>query len=65
MFRLLICHECHNIKDLSSIILYSNRAIVGEKMDGKIEGKMKIQKLEYLENENSFSDEIKIIFHSL
>ena len=34
-------------------------------MDGKIEGKMKIQKLEYLENENSFSDEIKIIFHSL
>ena len=24
-----------------------------------------IQKLEYLENENSFLDEIKIIFHSL
>ena len=28
------------------------------------EGKMEIQKAEYLENEKSFSDEIKNIFHS-
>ena len=30
----------------------------------KKEGKTKIQKLEYLENENSFLDEIKNIFYS-
>ena len=29
---------------------------------GKNEGKTKIQKFEYLENEKSFSDEIKNIF---
>ena len=29
------------------------------------EGKMEIQKIEYLENEKSFSDEIKNTFHSL
>ena len=28
------------------------------------EGKLKIQKFEYLENENSFLDEIKDIFHN-
>ena len=28
------------------------------------EGKTKIQKLEYLENEKSFLDEVKNIFHS-
>ena len=32
--------------------------------DGKKEGKTEIQKLEYLENEKSFLDEIKNIFHS-
>ena len=31
---------------------------------GEKEGKMEIQKLEYLKNEKSFSDEIKNIFHS-
>ena len=31
---------------------------------GKKEGKVKIQKFEYLENEKSFLDEIKNIFHS-
>ena len=30
----------------------------------KKEGKTKIQKFEYLENENSFFDKIKNIFHS-
>ena len=30
----------------------------------KKEGKTKIQKFEYLENENSFLDKIKNIFHS-
>ena len=30
----------------------------------KKEGKTKIQKFEYLENEKSFSDETKNIFHS-
>ena len=30
----------------------------------KKEGKMKIQKFEYLENEKSFLDETKNIFHS-
>ena len=30
----------------------------------KKEGETKIQKIEHLENEKSFSDEIKIIFHS-
>ena len=32
--------------------------------DGGKEGKMEIQKSEYLENEQSFLDEIKDIFHS-
>ena len=32
---------------------------------GKKEGKMKIQKSEYLENEKSFVDEIKNIFQLL
>ena len=30
----------------------------------KKEGKMKIQKIEHLENKKSFLDEIKTIFHS-
>ena len=29
-----------------------------------IEGKLEIQKFEYLENRNSFLDEIKSIFHN-
>ena len=33
-------------------------------LQGEKEGKTKIQKSEYLENENSFLDEIKSIFHS-
>ena len=33
-------------------------------LTGKKEGKMKIQKFEYLENEKSFLDEIKNISHS-
>ena len=32
--------------------------------DGGKEGKMEIQKFEYLESGKSFLDEIKIIFHS-
>ena len=32
--------------------------------DGEKEGKMEIQKSEYLENEKNFLDEIKNIFHS-
>ena len=31
---------------------------------GEKEGKMEIQKFEYLKNEKSFLDEIKNIFHS-
>ena len=33
-------------------------------LTGEKEGKMEIQKLEYLENEKSFLDEIKNVFHS-
>ena len=33
-------------------------------LTGEKEGKMEIQKSEYLENEKSFLDEIKNIFHS-
>ena len=33
-------------------------------LTGKKEGKMNIQKFEYLENEKSFLDEINNIFHS-
>ena len=33
-------------------------------LTGKKKGKTEIQKLEYLENEKSFLDEIKNIFHS-
>ena len=33
-------------------------------LTGKKEGKMKIQKFEYLDNEKSFLDEIKNISHS-
>ena len=33
-------------------------------LTGRKEGKVEIQKLEYLENEKSFLDEIKSIFHS-
>ena len=33
--------------------------------DGKKEGKMKVQKSEYLENEKSFLDEIKNLFRIL
>ena len=32
--------------------------------DGQKEGKVEIQKFEYLENEKNFLDEIKNIFHS-
>ena len=35
-----------------------------QRLTGKKEGKEKIQKFEYLENEKSFLDEIKNIFHS-
>ena len=44
--------------DLSSINLWSNS------WEGKKEGKRERQKCEYLENEKSFLDEIKSIFHS-
>ena len=47
-----------NFKDLSSIILQSNDRQVEK------EGRTEIQKIEYLENEKSFLDEIKRIFHS-
>ena len=33
-------------------------------LTGEKEGKTKIQKFEYLENKNSFLDEIRNIFHS-
>ena len=33
-------------------------------VDGEKEGKTEIQKFEYLDNEKSFLDEIKNIFHS-
>ena len=33
-------------------------------LQGEKEGKTKIQKSEYLENEKSFLDELKNIFHS-
>ena len=43
---------------ISSIILESND-LLGRKV-----GKMKMQKIEYLENKKNFSDEIKSIFHN-
>ena len=49
---------CHKIQDLSWIELSSNG------WQGEQEGKMEIQKFEYLEKEKSFLDEIKNIFHS-
>ena len=48
----------HKLWDFSWINLWSNG------WHGKIEGRTKIQKFKYLENEKSFSDEIKSIFHS-
>ena len=36
----------------------------GNGWQGKIEGKLKIQKFEYLENEKRFLDEIKSIFQN-
>ena len=48
----------HKLLDLSSINLKSNG------WQGEKEGKMEIQKFKYLENEKSFLDEIKSIFHS-
>ena len=49
---------CHEFCDLSSVILQSNGRQVEK------EGRMEIQKYEYLENEKSSLDEIKSIFHS-
>ena len=46
----------NKLKDLSSIILYSDGR------QGKKEGKTLIQKIEYLENEKTFSYETKGIF---
>ena len=46
----------HELWDLSSIILQSNGRQVEK------EGRTEIQKLEYLENEKSFLDEIKTFF---
>ena len=43
---------------MSSIILESND------QRGNNDGKPEIQKLEYLDNEKSFLDEIKSIFHN-
>ena len=48
----------HKLWDLSSIKLSSNG------WQGEKEGRVKIQKFEYLQNEKSFFDEIKNIFHS-
>ena len=48
----------HELQDLSSIILWS----YGRQVEKK--GRAEIQKIEYLENEKSFLDEIKSIFHS-
>ena len=48
----------HKFQDLSSIKLSSNG------WQGEKEEKVKIQKFEYLQNEKSFLDEIKNIFHS-
>ena len=45
------------LEDLSWIKLWSNG------WQGEKEGKMEIQKFEYLENEKSFFDEIKNMFH--
>ena len=45
-------------EDLSSIILQSNG------WQEEKEGRMEIQKFEYLENKKSFLDTIKSIFHS-
>ena len=47
------------IDNSSSIILWSNGR------QGEKEGRMEIQKLEYLGNEQSFLDEIKSIFQFL
>ena len=47
----------HKFQDFSCIKLKSNG------WQGKKEGQTKIQKFEYLENEKSFLDEIKNIFH--
>ena len=49
---------CHEFCDLSSVILQGNGRQVEK------EGRMEIQKYEYLENEKSSLDEIKSIFHS-
>ena len=48
----------HKLKDLSLIKLSSNS------WQREKEGKVKMQKFEYLENEKSFLDEIKSNFHS-
>ena len=48
----------HKLYDLSWIKLKSNG------WQGEKEGKVEIQKCEYLENEKGFLDEIKNIFHS-
>ena len=48
----------HKLQDLSSIILLNNG------WQAEKEGRTKIQKFEYLKNEKSFLDEIKITLHS-
>ena len=47
----------YKLSDLPWIKLSSNG------WQGEKEGKVEIQKFEYLENENSFLDEVKNIFH--
>ena len=60
LFQKLVANLCRSIHD---IINYSTSICPFEYGKFGKEGK-KLQKFEYLENEKSFLDEIKIIFHS-
>ena len=52
-----LCKATHDIINYSTFICHFESGKCGKEAN-------KLQKIEYLENKNSFSDEIKSIFHS-
>ena len=60
-----MCYQVlvYTVDDVINLKIYL-RSTSKAMADGEIEGKTEIQKFEYLENEKSFLDEIKNIFHS-
>ena len=64
LYSLLRCQTKYVITFLFRQLMTIFHQPLKQWLTGEKEGKMGIQKFEYLENEKSFLDEIKSIFHS-